>query len=58
MDEEIKQILDDHERRIQVLEKIFKSESHKVKKQTSIKEFILSKKPNSEIQKTLVIGII
>lgn len=56
MDEEIKSILNDHEERIQGLERIFKTEPEKIKKQVSIKEFIISKKPKDDIQKTLVIG--
>jgi len=57
MDEEIKKILDDHEKRISALEKIFaKGRKQTTKKGISIKEFILAKKPEGDVQKTLVIG--
>ena len=56
MDEETKRILDDHERRIKELEKPSKTEPDKSKKQISIKEFILAKKPKDDVQRTLVIG--
>ncbi|MFH0949210.1 MAG: hypothetical protein V1802_01855 [Candidatus Aenigmatarchaeota archaeon] len=55
MDNETKQILDDHEKRIRALEGVFKSEPQKGKKQISIKEFLLSKKPKDDVQRTLVI---
>ncbi len=56
MDEEIKKILDDHEKRIQKLEKLLESKPVQTKKQISIKEFILTKKPKNDVEKTLVIG--
>lgn len=56
MDEEIRKILEDHEKRIQRLEKLFESEPIQTKKQISIKEFILTKKPKNDVEKTLVIG--
>jgi len=57
MDEKIKKIFEDHEKRIRVLEDLFgDKEVQKSRKKMSIKEFILSKKPESDIQKTLVIG--
>ena len=56
MDEETKKILEDHKRRIQRLEKLFESEPIKTKKQISMKDFILSKKPKNDVEKTLVIG--
>ncbi len=51
----IRRILEDHERRISALEGMpekLKSGSKKL----SIKEFILTKKPIDDIQKTLVVG--
>lgn len=56
MDEEVKKILDDHERRIRFLEGMPKSDMKIGKKQLSIKEFLLSKKPKDDVQRTLVIG--
>ena len=55
MDEEIKQILDDHERRIKALEGLPKSDVKSGNKQISIKEFILLKNPKDDVQRTLVI---
>lgn len=55
MDEEIKRILDDHEKRIKVLEGTPKSDVKSGKKQISIKEFLLSKKPKDDVQRTLAI---
>jgi hypothetical protein len=48
--------LDDHERRIQALEGKQKTLPAPLSKNLSIKEFILSKKPNNDVVKTLVIG--
>lgn len=56
MDEEISKILKDHEMRISQLESLFRSKPESVKKNLSIKEFILSKSPKYDVQKTLVIG--
>lgn len=53
---EIKKKLQDHEERILKLEKLFQRGSKKIKKKLSIREFILSKKPKDEVQKTLAIG--
>lgn len=58
-DEEIMEInkkLEEHEERISKLESLFQTKPEVVKKEVSIKEFILSKKPKSDIQKTLAIG--
>ncbi|MEW5896182.1 MAG: hypothetical protein AB1668_00685 [Nanoarchaeota archaeon] len=55
MDEETKRILDDYEKRIRVLEGIPKSDVKSGKKQISIKEFLLSKKPKDDVQRTLVV---
>lgn len=57
MSEEIKKILDDHEKRISALEELVKGKQvNKPEKKMSIKEFILSKKPKNDVQKTLAIG--
>lgn len=57
MSEEIKETLDDHEKRISELEELFKGKQvHKPDKKMSIKEFTLSKKPKGDVQKTLTIG--
>ncbi len=60
MDEEIKKILDSHEQRIANLEKIQTSTnndaSNTVSKKLSLKEFLLSIKPESHVLKTLSIG--
>lgn len=54
--EAIKKQLLDHESRISKLEVQPKIDKDSGKKKLSIKEFILSKKPKNDIQKTLVIG--
>jgi len=54
--EAIKKQLLDHESRISKLEAQPKIDKDIGKKKLSIKEFILSKKPKGDIQKTLVIG--
>lgn len=57
MSDEIKKILDNHEKRIRELEKNpVGDEKQTTKKPISIKEFILTKKPESLVQKTLLIG--
>ncbi|MEM4258739.1 MAG: hypothetical protein QXL17_06280 [Candidatus Thermoplasmatota archaeon] len=56
MDEEIKKLFEDHEQRIAKLEMLIHTKPDIIKKKISIKEFILSKKPKDDIQKTLVIG--
>ncbi len=57
MDEEIKKILEDHEKRIKSIERFLtRTEEVKPKKELSLKEFILQKKPHDDVQKTLVIG--
>lgn len=56
MEEDIRKILEDHERRITQLEQKYQLKPEIPEKGLSIKEFILSKKPESDVQKTLVIG--
>lgn len=48
--------LDDHERRISALERAPAKKIEGEGKKLSIKEFILTKKPGDDVQKTLVIG--
>jgi hypothetical protein len=54
--EEIKKIIEDHEKRIYALENAGKSSHPKSDKEISIKEFILQKKPRNDVDKTLVVG--
>ena len=57
MNEDIMKILEDHENRIKALEnKILGKDTPKLEKPISLKEFMLSKKPTSDVQKTLIIG--
>lgn len=53
---ELKTKLEEHEKRIQKLEDSIKNKETTTKKKESIKEFIISKKPKNDVQKTLVIG--
>lgn len=53
---EIKKKMEEHEERILRLEGLFQDKPETPKKKISINEFILSKKPNNDIQKTLAIG--
>ncbi len=58
-DEEIMEIrkkLEGHEERISKLESLSQTKPEAVKKKMSIKEFILSKKPKNDVQKTLTVG--
>lgn len=48
--------LEDHERRISALEGMPYKKTESGGKKLSIKEFILTKKPSDDVQKTLVIG--
>jgi len=54
--EKYKKIIEDHERRIGQLEKVFAHKKESVGKALSIKEFILSKTPSDDVQKTLLIA--
>lgn len=58
--DEIKSIVQEHERRISELEKLWRSKQKTVgakqRKGLSIKEFILEKQPKGDVQKTLVIA--
>jgi hypothetical protein len=54
--EKIKKILEEHEARIARLENLLVSKPSTVEKKLSIKEFILSKNPKSDVEKTLAIG--
>lgn len=53
---EIRKKLEEHEERISKLESVSQTKPEIVKKKISIKEFILSKKPKNDVQKTLAIG--
>ena len=54
--EGMKKKLEDHEKRIAKLENLLVSRPATVEKKLSIKEFILSRNPTNDIQKTLAIG--
>lgn len=57
MDQDIKMILEDHEKRIRALEnRIEVTNIAETGKSVSIKEFILAKKPKNDVLKTLTIG--
>lgn len=59
MSEEISQIrkkLKEHEKRISRLEELFQTKPERIKKKLSIREFMLSKNPKTEAQKTLAIA--
>ncbi|HDN83602.1 MAG TPA: hypothetical protein ENG50_04480 [Candidatus Altiarchaeales archaeon] len=59
IDQEIKEIkkkLEEHEKRLSRLESLLQTEQHTIKKEVSIREFILSKRPKNDIQKALAIG--
>jgi hypothetical protein len=59
MSEEVGKIekkLEEHEERISRLERLFQTKPEVIKKKTSIKEFILQKRPKGDVQKALVIG--
>jgi len=53
---EMKNKLEEHEKRISKLESIFQEKPEPAAKKVSIKEFILSKKPKDDVHKTLTIG--
>jgi hypothetical protein len=54
--EKIKKTLEEHEARIAKLENLIVSKPSAIEKKLSIKEFILSKNPKSDVEKTLAIG--
>lgn len=53
---QIRKKLEEHEERISKLEKLFETKPKDIKKKLSIREFILSKNPKSEMQRILAIG--
>lgn len=53
---QIKNKLDNYEKRISALERLSAIKSGGTKKKISVKEFILAKKPKNDNQKTLAIG--
>ncbi len=54
--EDIKKLLEDHGKRISELERILASGPVVKPKGLSIKEFILQKQPDGDVQRTLVLG--
>lgn len=52
----IKEILEEHEKRLSKLEILIQTKPETTKKKTSIKEFLLSKKPSSDVERALAIG--
>jgi len=54
--DEIRKRLEQHEKRISDLENVTREKPQEVRKRLSIKEFILEKKPSSDVEKTLVLG--
>jgi hypothetical protein len=54
--EELKEKVEEHEKRIRKLEALFEDKEVDSKKKESIKEFIISKNPKNDVQKTLAIG--
>ena len=53
---EMKNKLEEHEKRISKLESTFQAKPETAAKKVSIKEFILSKKPKDHVHKALTIG--
>lgn len=56
MDEEVRKILENHEKRLSELETFLKSNPEPLQKRLSPKEFILAAKPKDDVQKTLVLA--
>ena len=54
--QEMKELLKDHEIRINALEQNFQSDEKPVRKKISIREFLLTKNLRSDVQRTLAIG--
>ncbi len=54
--EEIRKIIEQHEKRISELESQLRAKPAEVKKELSIKEFVFQKQPKGDVEKTLVIG--
>ena len=53
---EVKKVLEEHEKRISQLEGLSKTKPETVTTKPSIKDFIRSKKPEDDLQRTLAIG--
>jgi hypothetical protein len=53
---ELKEKVEEHEKRISELEELIISKPEDIKKGISIREFILDKRPRNDVQKTLSIG--
>ncbi|MBN2095490.1 MAG: hypothetical protein JW727_05560 [Candidatus Aenigmarchaeota archaeon] len=56
MEEEVERILEEYGRRITELERKFENKPFSAEKVLSVKEFLLSKSPKNDVQKTLAIG--
>jgi len=52
----IEKKLEEHDKRLSKLESLFQARPEAAKKKISTKEFILSKKPRDDVQRTLAIG--
>ena len=52
----LKEKLEEHERRIVKLENLFFSKPKTVEKRLSIKEYLISRNPKGDLQKTLAVG--
>lgn len=48
--------LEEHDKRLSKLESLFQARPEVAKKEISVREFILSKKPENDVQRTLTIG--
>jgi len=53
--EQIRRVLEEHERRLSKLEEAFETKSPKTVKRMSIREFLNLKKPKTDVDKTLAI---
>ncbi len=54
--DEIKKIIEQHEKRIADLESQLRAKPAEVKRELSIKDFVFQKQPQGDVEKTLVIG--
>ena len=52
----IMEILEEHEARIKRLEKLLEYKPEGLKKDVSVKEFIILKKPKKDVEKTIAVG--
>lgn len=56
MEQTTQQMLDDHETRLRRLEALFVSDEKPQTKIVSVKEFLITKQPKDDVEKTLVIA--